>query len=584
MNKHIAAFLVIGAMGAPMATGTAYADPEPDLVTYLTFEDGADPTGDFSGHGNLGDLRPDGSGPWFAGPPAPWPGSAQALEFDGVDDEVAIANAPDLNFVDGEPMTIALWVLAHPYDPSSAWFNVAGKRVGCDEIQYQFAQDPFNRLHFNGGGGIVSSGMDLQIGQWMHVAATYDGGGTLRMYVNGGEAAMANGYSLGPPNAADLMVGVSGTCSHFRGRIDEFRLYRRALSPPEIAGLGNGGGPCCFDPPDDGTIRSPHEFADRTGDLGTPTVIDFDELDASPMNASLNGRDEFDGATYTDLGVTFSNATEALYIAPGGLGFCGPQGGCDTWNESNSLSVGEFPFPDEVTDDNDDDLTVTINPASPAVGFTIVDNGGSGPDEWVRFLDIDGDVVHETGIGGGFAPFRSFFGIVSHDRPIARIEITEAPNDGDDIDYDDFIILPPPVPDFTPRNLTVSNAQVVTDYGTTPVFTSWSRTIDVDVANVGGLVGDVTLEVWVRTISDGKRTLVGSASARLRSGETVHERFDWNGFGMVGNVAVEARTCSTEDDHPANDTAAASHYVVAGGTGFGFSGPVTFGSGNPCTR
>jgi hypothetical protein len=585
--KRLTIITIIGAIGVPLVTVPAHADP--DMVAHLSFEDGVDPTGDFSAHGNVGDLRPDGTGPAFVMPGAPVPsGGGWSLAFDGIDDEVAIANAPDLNFFDGQQMTMAVWVFADPFDQQNDAFNIVGKRVGCEEMQYQFAQAPGVGLHFNGGGGIVPTGGDLVIGGWTHVAATYDGAGTLSTYVNGAPGGMLLPYSLGAANGADLMLGVAGTCSHFRGRLDEFRLYRRALSPPEIGGLANGGGPCCDPPPDDGTIHDPNEFDDATSGLGSPTVVNFDELDASPMNASLEGRDPFDGSTYADEGITFSNESSNLYIAPAGLEACGGPGGpgCQPWNESNSLSVGQFPNPDPVTDFNDDDLVVEIDPPMPALGFTIVESNGSGPGESIRFFDADGDVVHETGLGGpAYDEWRGFFGIVSEDRPIARIEIDEGFDDGDDITYDDFILVPPPVPDFTPTIVEIRNESLVTDYGTTPLFTGWARTIDVDIANVGGITGDVRLDVWVRTVTDGKRTLVGSALRQVGSGQTVHEHIDWNAFGMAGDVVIEARTCSPEDENTVNDTASASHHVLVGGTAFGLTGPVTFASGAPaCGR
>ena len=119
-----------------------------------------------------------------------------------------------------------------------------------------------------------------------------------------------------------------------------------------------------------------------------------------------------------------------MYIAPGGL----------FWNASNSLSVSNFPF--EGGSDTNDDLVVTFNPPVIATGFTFVDNGSQNPDEFVQFLDFNGGVIHQAGLPPGFAPFRSFLGIISVDRPIAKINIVEGANDGDDVGYDDFIFVP----------------------------------------------------------------------------------------------------------------------------------------------
>jgi len=175
----------------------------------------------------------------------------------------------------------------------------------------------------------------------------------------------------------------------------------------------------------------PSAFATATATLGVPTVIDFEDIDASPVNNSIAGRDPFDGSTYANQGIIFSNPNDLpLYIAPGGL----------FWNTSNSLSVSFFPF--DVGNDTDDDLVVSLDPPARAVGFTLVDNATFQQDEFVQFIDSKGDVVHQVALPFNFRAFRAFLGIVSVNRPIATINIVEAANDGDDVDYDDFIFIP----------------------------------------------------------------------------------------------------------------------------------------------
>lgn len=177
----------------------------------------------------------------------------------------------------------------------------------------------------------------------------------------------------------------------------------------------------------------PNEFQIAIGGLGAPAVIDFEDIDASPVNNTFVGRDPFDGDRYAAKGIMFSNPNDyLLYIAPGGL----------FWNASNSLSVRQFPFDLNAADDTDDDLVVSFNPPVKAVGFTFVDNGTRQQDEFVQFFDPAGNVVKQVGFPSDFTSFRAFLGIVSVDVPIARMAIVEAANDADDVDYDDFIFMP----------------------------------------------------------------------------------------------------------------------------------------------
>lgn len=180
------------------------------------------------------------------------------------------------------------------------------------------------------------------------------------------------------------------------------------------------------------TVTSdPNAFQTAIAGLGTPTTVNFDDIDASPVNNSTAGRTPFNGSFYAGQGISLASPNGVpLFIAPGGL----------FWNASNSLSVSNFPF--EAGSDTNDSLAVTLNPPAAAVGFTLVDNGSQRPDEFVQFLDSDGAVVQQVGLPPNFGPFRAFIGIVSVDRPIARINIAEAANDGDDVDYDDFIFVP----------------------------------------------------------------------------------------------------------------------------------------------
>ncbi len=183
-------------------------------------------------------------------------------------------------------------------------------------------------------------------------------------------------------------------------------------------------------------FTNPNDFEAAIFSLGVPTIIDFEEIDASPVNNTFVGRDPFDGMTFVSEGITFSNPNDVpLFIAPGGL----------FWNASNSLSVGQFPFDDNAADDTDDDLVVTLNRPAAAVGFTLVDNFGSLPGEFVQFIDLRGNLVAQVMLPVDFTNFRAFVGIVSVDRPIRTINIVEAANDGDDVNYDDFIWLTAPI-------------------------------------------------------------------------------------------------------------------------------------------
>src|SRR5439155_7658459 len=88
----------------------------------------------------------------------------------------------------------------------------------------------------------------LPVNAWTHLAGTFDGT-TVRLYVNGVEvASQAQATSL-VNTAETLQIGADKFAGeNFAGRIDEVRIYNRALSPAEIqadmaVGVDGGGGP-----------------------------------------------------------------------------------------------------------------------------------------------------------------------------------------------------------------------------------------------------------------------------------------------------------------------------------------------------
>lgn len=158
----------------------------------------------------------------------------------------------------------------------------------------------------------------------------------------------------------------------------------------------------------------------------SPTItVDFEDINTT------SGRVAFSGNEYQSRGIAFSISTAQL---PNGL-WIYPQ--ASFWN-SNFLSPGAEPYADG--DDNNDAITITLNPPVTTFGLRFVDLGG-GSGEGIKVytkgdtLIYDQPYLQGSGIGSGNNPY---WGIYSPDRPIARVEIMEQADDGDDVAYDDF--------------------------------------------------------------------------------------------------------------------------------------------------
>jgi glucose/arabinose dehydrogenase/PKD repeat protein len=205
------------------ATFAAQAGP-PGLVGAWSFDE---PSGaqvaDASGRGNHGTISgaTRGAAGRFGG----------ALSFDGVNDWVTVADSASLDLTSG--MTLEAWV--NPAALGSAWRTALLKEHGGTLAYALYAH--------NGGSapaGYVNAGVNgtsaLPIGTWSHLAATYDGT-TLRLYLNGTQVATRALTGALQVSSGALRFGGNGVWldEFFSGRLDELRVYNRALTAAEVA-------------------------------------------------------------------------------------------------------------------------------------------------------------------------------------------------------------------------------------------------------------------------------------------------------------------------------------------------------------
>ena len=129
-------------------------------------------------------------------------------------------------------MTLEAWV--NPSTVSSVWRDVIYK--GPNDIYYLEATSSQGPPAAGGtfSGSPLYGAATLAANTWSHLAATYDGV-TLRLYVNGTEvASRPQTGSIATSNGALTIGGDPLYGQFFAGRIDEVRIYNRALSAAEI--------------------------------------------------------------------------------------------------------------------------------------------------------------------------------------------------------------------------------------------------------------------------------------------------------------------------------------------------------------
>jgi Concanavalin A-like lectin/glucanases superfamily len=120
----------------------------------------------------------------------------------------------------------------------SGWRTVVMKEIAGGLVYVLYAHDnaPWPAVYVRVGGvdRSVAGVSPLPLNAWTHLATTYDGS-TLRLYVNGAEVGTQATSGAIQVSTGRLRIGGNAIWSEwFAGRIDEVRIYTRALTAAEI--------------------------------------------------------------------------------------------------------------------------------------------------------------------------------------------------------------------------------------------------------------------------------------------------------------------------------------------------------------
>jgi len=222
--------LYLKASGAPLPATPPVASP----AGHWKLDDGnGSIVADASGNGLAGALmnKPVWTSGWFGG----------GLSLNGTNDYVRIPNPGTLS---PQKLTLSLWVKPASFENakgSSLLANVGPheRSEGYYGLSIDTAGKPVAMLNIGDGEGNAFSlkGPVLTVGQWSHLAMTYDNV-TLRLYVDGVAAGQVPINRMRTTSPAPLMLGRRGDAAYFfNGILDDVQLYSQALSAGEIAGL-----------------------------------------------------------------------------------------------------------------------------------------------------------------------------------------------------------------------------------------------------------------------------------------------------------------------------------------------------------
>ena len=237
MGLWLTGVLVLTGCDVPSksVSGTA----QNNLVAMWRFDEGTgNQASDASGHGNVGTIR---GGSWGEGH------EGKALQMDGGDDGIVTVPLSDSLRSTADATTMMAWTYR------TAQHNVAVVSHGYPALFFGF-HGPQYKWGFQHANGRVtecyasSRRHPAPLDRWVHLAATYDGW-SARLYADGVEVCSKWGWGAGALAMPDSPFTMSGylresgeIVDEITGRIDDVRIYKRALSAKEIreaAGIGD---------------------------------------------------------------------------------------------------------------------------------------------------------------------------------------------------------------------------------------------------------------------------------------------------------------------------------------------------------
>ncbi|MCJ7459531.1 MAG: FG-GAP-like repeat-containing protein [candidate division Zixibacteria bacterium] len=202
------------------------------LAAYWKFDEGTGNIAhDSSAFGNNGTLMNDPT--WVVGLPL----LGKALEFDGVDDYVMIPDSPSLD-INGPGITFMTWIYS-PGFQDFGWIMGKGDSDWGKMVWWLLPESDGAIRYGIKSGSTTHEQLDIPVGLttniWQHVAVVYDGS-YMRFYLNAVEKDSFPKTGNMDVNDVPVLIGLDGwnTNNHYRGKIDEVKVFGRALSTEEI--------------------------------------------------------------------------------------------------------------------------------------------------------------------------------------------------------------------------------------------------------------------------------------------------------------------------------------------------------------
>lgn len=158
---------------------------------------------------------------------------------------ISVGTSNTLNFT-GTALTIAAWIYPTSF---SRYYRIIERGGTYPSVQFSLVvEQTTGKLWFDlnrsGLGSPCKSVTALSLNTWTHIAVVYDGS-TTKMYLNGSQnQSLSYSGSITSFSGSQCYVGrgTGGTGDEWPGKLDEVRVYDRALASGDITALYNFAG------------------------------------------------------------------------------------------------------------------------------------------------------------------------------------------------------------------------------------------------------------------------------------------------------------------------------------------------------
>ena len=156
------------------------------------------------------------------------------MKTDGNSDYAEISDSSSLDIATS--ITVEAWVngdrwstddlMVHKSSAYGLWYDYTGTSIDNNEFQFMF--------HGSGAWRVCDSDFNPKINTWYHIVGVYDyDNNKCHFYVNG-NLEKTNTYTQQINNGTVLRIGGWSGNNRFKGKIDEVRIYEKALTLGQI--------------------------------------------------------------------------------------------------------------------------------------------------------------------------------------------------------------------------------------------------------------------------------------------------------------------------------------------------------------